>query len=174
MSDFLKLHELQNARLPCPSLAPRLCSDSCPLSWWCHPTILSSVVAFSSRPQSFPATGCFPMNQLFTSGGQSIGTSFSASVLPMNIQVSFPLGLIGLILLSKGLSRVFSSTTVWRHQFFSAQPSLWSNSYIHTWLLKKKNLALPIQNFVSKVKFLIFNMLSWFVIALAFLPKSVF
>ena len=100
-------------------------SNSCPLSQWCHPTMSSSVVPFSC-PQSFPASGSFPMSQLFTSGGQSIGASASASVLPMNIQGWFPLGLTGLIsLLSKGLSRIFSSTTVRKHQFFSTQPSLW-------------------------------------------------
>ena len=89
-------HGLQQIRLPCPSLSPGVCSNSCPLSWWCHPTISSSVVPFSSRLQSFPASGSFPMNQLFASGGQSIGASASASVLPMNIQDWFPLGLTGL------------------------------------------------------------------------------
>ena len=98
-----------------------LCSNSCPLSWWCHPTILSSVIPFSSCLQSFPASGSFPMSQFFTSGGQSIGVSASASVLPMNIQDWFPLGLTGLVSLqSKGLSRVFSNTTVQKHQFFGA------------------------------------------------------
>ena len=112
------------------------CSNSCPSSQWCHPTISSSVAPFSSCPHSFAASGSSPVNQLFTSGGQSNGTS--ASVLPMNIQDSFPLGLTSLISLqSKGLSRVFSSTTFLKHQFFSAQPSLWSNSHIHTWLLEK-------------------------------------
>ena len=109
-------------------LSSRVCSNSCPLSRWCHPTISSSVVPFSSCPQSFPASGSFPMSQLFLSGGQSIGAS--ASVLPMNIQGWFHSGLPGLIsLLSKGLSRVFSSTTIWKHHFFSTQPSLWSNSH---------------------------------------------
>ena len=113
------------------------CSNSCPLCQWCHPTISSSVAPFSSCPQSFSASESFPMSQLFASGGQSIGTSASASVLPMNIQSWLPLGLTGLIfLLSKGLSRVFSSVTVWKHQFFSTQPSWRSNSHIHTWLLK--------------------------------------
>ena len=103
-----------------------------------QPTTSSSVAPFSSCPQSFPASGSFPINQLFTSGGQSIGASALASVLPMNIQGWFPVGLTGLIsLLSKGLSRVFSSTTIWKHYFFSAQPSLWSTSHIHTWLLEK-------------------------------------
>jgi len=119
MSDSLRPHGLQHARLPCPSSTPRACSNSCPLSWWCHPTISSSVIPFSSWPQSFPASGSFPVSQFFTSGGQSIGVSASASILPMNIQDWFPLGLIGLIFLqSKGLSRVFSNTTVQKHQFF--------------------------------------------------------
>ena len=116
---------------------PRVCSNSCSLSQWCHPTISSSVIPFSSCPLSFPASGSFLMSQLFTSGGQSIGASASVSVLPMNTQGWFPLGLTGLILESKGLSRVFSNTTVQKHQFFSDQPSLWSNSYIHTWILEK-------------------------------------
>ena len=108
---------------------------SCPLSRWCHPTISSSVAPLSSCPQSFPASGSFPVSQFFASSGQSIGAS--ASVLPMNVQDWFPLGLTGLIsLLSKRFPRVFSST-VQKHQFFGAQPSLWSNSHIHTWLLEK-------------------------------------
>jgi len=127
---------LQHTRLPCPSLSLRVCSDSCPLSWWYDPTISSFVTSFSSCLQSFPASGSFPMSWLFTWGNQSIGAS--ASALPMNIQGWFPLGLIGLIsLLPKGLSRVFSSTTVQKHQFFSVQPSLWSSSHIHKWLLEK-------------------------------------
>ena len=122
VSDSLWPHGLQYARLPCPSLSPSVCANSCPLSWWCHPIISSSVPLFSCR-QSFPASGSFPVSWLFTSGDQSIGTLASASVLPMNIQGWFPLGLTGLISLqSNGLSNVFSSTTV--HQFFSAQPSL--------------------------------------------------
>ena len=107
------------------SSTPRVCSNSCPSSWWCHPTILSSVVPFSSHLQSFPASRSSLMNQFFASGGQSIGVSASASVLPMNIWYWFPLGLTGLISLqSKGLSRVFSNTTVQKHQFFGAQLSL--------------------------------------------------
>ena len=107
-------------------------------SWWCHPTIASFVVPFSSCFQSFPASQSFLMSQLFASGGQSIGASASASVLPMNIQDWSPLGLTGWILSqSKGLSRIFSRTIVWKHQFFSTQLSLWSNSHIHTWLLEK-------------------------------------
>ena len=116
VSNSLRPHGLQHARLPGPSLSPRICSNSCPFSQWCHPTILSFVIPVSSFPQSFPASESFPVSQLFASGGQSIGVSASASVLPMNIQGWFPLGLTGLIsLLSKGLSRVFSSTTVWNH-----------------------------------------------------------
>ena len=124
--------------LPCLSPIPRACSNSCTLSQWCHLTISSSVVPFSSCLQSFPASGSFPMSQFFTSDGQSIRVSASASVLPMNIQDWFPLGWTGwLSLQSKGLLRVFSNTTVRKHQFFSAQLSLWSNSHIHTWLLEK-------------------------------------
>ena len=133
MSDSLRPHGLQHTRPPCPLPTPGVYSNSCPLNWWCHPTISSSVVPFSSLLQSFPASGSFPMSQLFVSGGQSIGVSASASVLPMNIQGWFPLGFTDLILLSKGLSTIFSSTTVWKHQFFSIQPSLWSNFHICTW-----------------------------------------
>ena len=115
-------HGLQHTRPPCPSPTPRVYSNSCPLSWWCHPTISSSVIPFSSCPQSFPASGAFQMSQFFASGGQSIGVSASASVLPMNIQDWFPLGWTDWISLqSKGLSRVFSNTTVQKHQFFGAQ-----------------------------------------------------
>ena len=113
----------------------RVCSNSCPLRWWCHPTISSSAAPFSCGLQSFSASGSFPMSWLFPSGGQSIGASSSASVLPVNIQGTFSLGLNSLIFLSKKLSRVFSSTTIGNHQFFGAQPSLWS--HIHTWLLEK-------------------------------------
>ena len=137
-SDSLWPRGLQHTGLPCPSPTPRVCSNSCLLSQWCHPTISSSLVPFSSRLQSFLASGSFLMRWLFTSGGQSIGASASTSGLPMNIQGWFPLGWTGLISLqSKGLSRVFSNTTVQKHQFFCAQPSSWSNSHIHTWLLKK-------------------------------------
>ena len=131
-------HRLQHTRLRCPSLSPRVCTNSCPLSRWCHPTISSSAAPFSFNLQSFPASGSFPMNQLFTSGGQSIGASASALFLPRNIQGWFPLGLTSLIsLLPKGLSRVFSSTKIEKHQFLGAQPPLWSNSHIRTWLLEK-------------------------------------
>ena len=143
MSDSLRPHGLQQARLPCPPPSPGPCANSCPLSWWHHSTILFSVVPFSSSLQSFPASGSFPMSQLFASGGQSIGASASVSVLPMNIQGSFPLGWTGLISLqSKGLSRVFSSTTIWKHQFFGTQPSFWSNSHICTWSPEKPQLWL--------------------------------
>ena len=125
MSDSLQPHEPQHARPPRPSPIPRACSNSCPLSQWCHPTISSSVIPFSSCLQSFPASGSFPMSQFFTSGGQNIGVSASTSVLPMNTQDWSPLGWTGWISLqSKGLSRVLSNTTVQKHQFFSAQLSL--------------------------------------------------
>ena len=128
--DSLRPHELQHTRLPCPSPSPGVCSNSCPLSQWCHPIISSSVTSFSSCPQSFPASGSFPMSLLFASGGQCTGGSASTSVLPMNIQGWFPLGLTGLILLSKGLSRVFSSTTArisslkWRKGWMTSQAIL--------------------------------------------------
>ena len=137
MSNSLQPHEPQHARPPCPSPTPRVYPNSCPLSWWCHPPISSSVVPFSSCLLSFPASGSFQMSQLFASGDQSIGVSASASVLPINTQDWSPLGWTGWISLqSKGLSRVFSSTTVQKNQFFGSQPSFWSNSHIHTWLLK--------------------------------------
>ena len=123
LSDSWGPHGLQHARLPCPSPSPGACSNSCPLSQWCHPTISSSVIPFFSCLQSFPASGSFPMSWLFVPTGQNIGVSASASVLPMNIQSWFPLGLTGLIsLLSNGLSRVFFSNTFQKHQFFGAQP----------------------------------------------------
>ena len=122
--DSLWSHGLQHARPLCPSPTPGVYSNSCPLSWWCHPTISSSVIPFSSHLQPFPASGSFPMSQ-FTSGGQRIGVSASTSVLPMNIQDWFPLGWTGWISLqSEGLSRVFSNTTVQKHQFFGTQLSL--------------------------------------------------
>ena len=125
VSDSLRHHEPQQTRPPCPSPTPRAYSNSCPLSQWCHPTISSSVVPFSFCPQSFPASGPFPMSQLFTSGGQSIGVSASTSVLPTNTQDCFPLGWTSWISLqSKGLSRVFSNTTVQKHQFLDTQLSL--------------------------------------------------
>ena len=138
MSDFLQPYEPQHLRPPCPSPTPRVHPNPCPLSQWYHPTISSSVVPFFSCPQSFPASVSFQMSQLFASGGQSIGVSASTSVLPMNTQAWSPLGWTGWISLqSKGLSRIFSNTTVQKHQFFSAQLSSQSNSHIHTWLLEK-------------------------------------
>ena len=129
-------NQLQHARLPCPSPSLGAFSNSCLIL--CHTLIL-----LSSCPQSFPASGSFPVSRLFASGGQSVEASTSASVLSMNIQGWFPLGLTGLISLqSKGLSRVFSNTTVQKHQFFGTQPSLWYNSHIHTWLLEKPKLWL--------------------------------
>ena len=119
VSDSLWPQGLQHPGLPCPSLSPGIWSNSCPLSWWCHPIISHPVISFSSRLQSLPASGSFPTSQFFTSGGQSTGVSVSASVFPVNIQGWFPLGLTGLISLkSKGASRVFSRTTVQKHQFF--------------------------------------------------------
>ena len=139
MSASLQSHGLQHARPPCPSPTPGVYSNSCPLTQWCHPTISPSVIPFSSCPQSFPASGSFQMSQFFASGGQSIGVSPSASVFPMNIQDWFPLGWTGWISLqSKGLSGVFSNTTVQKHQFFGTHLFfLQSNSHIHTWLLEK-------------------------------------
>ena len=138
MSDSLWPHELQHARPPCPSPTSGVYPNSCPWSQWCHPVISSSVIPFSSCLQSFPESGSFQMSQLFTSGGQSIGISVSASVLPVNTQDWSPLGWTGWISLqSKGLSRVFSNTTVQKHQFFGVQPSSQSNSHIHTWPLEK-------------------------------------
>ena len=138
MSDSLQPHELQHARPPCSSLTPGDYSNSCPSSWWCHPTISSSVIPFSSCPQSLPASGSFPMSQFFAWGGQSTGVSASASVLPMNTQGWSPLGWTGWISLqSKGLSRVFSNTTVQKHQFFGAQLSSQSNSHMHPWPLEE-------------------------------------
>ena len=126
MSDSLRPHEPQHARSPCPSPTPRVHQNPCPLSWWCHPTISSSVIPFFSCPKSFPASGSFPMSHLFLSGGQSIEVSASTSVLPMNTQDWCPLGWTGWISLkSKGLSRVFSNTTVQKHQFL-ALSSLYS------------------------------------------------
>ena len=133
VSDSLRPHESQHTRPPCPSPTPRVYSNSSPSSRWRHPAISSSVVPFSSCPQSLPASGSFPMSQFFAWGGQSIGVSASASVLPMNTQDWSPLGWTGWISLqSKGLSRVFSNTTFQKQQFFSAQPSAQSNSHIGT------------------------------------------
>ena len=139
VSDSLRPHELQHTRPPCPSSTPRVHSNTCPSSRWCHPAISSSVILFYSFPHSLPASESFPkMSQLFTWGGQSIGVSALASVLLKNAQDWSPLGWTGWIsLLSKGLSRVFSNTTVQKHQLFGAQLSSQSNSHIHTWPLEK-------------------------------------
>ena len=151
MSNSLWPHGLQHTRLPCPPPTPGACSNSCPSSWWCHPTVSSSVTPFSSSLQSFPSSGFFPVSQFFASGGQSSGASASASVLPVNIQDWFPLGLTGLISLqSRGLSRVFSNTTVQKHQFFGTQ--LFMVQLSHPYMItEKKNIALTRWTFVGKV-----------------------
>ena len=152
MPNPLQLHELQHTRLLCLLLSPGVCSDSCPLRWWCHPTISSSAALFSSHLQPFPASRSFPMSWLFTTGGQIIGASASASVLPKNIQGWFSLGLTGLVsLLSKGLLRILSSTTVWKHQFFSAEPSLWSNSHVTEYSLMLRTVLSSFANVDSTV-----------------------
>ena len=162
-------HGLQHARPPCPSPTPRVYSNSCPLSWWCYPTISSSVVPFSSHLQSFQASWSFQMSQFFSSGSQSIGVSASTSVPPMNIEDWSPLGWTGWVSLqSNGLSKVFSNSTVQEYQFSSVQLSLQFNSHIHTWLLKK-NISLTRWTLVGKVKSLLFNMPSRLVIT--FLPR---
>ena len=138
VSDSLRPHESQHTRLPCPSPSPRVHLNSRPSSRWCHPAILSSVIPFSSCPQSLPVSGSFSMSQLFAWGGQSTGVSALASFLPKNTQDWSPLEWTGWISLqSMGLSRVFSNTTVQKHQFFGAQPSSQSNSHIHTWPQEK-------------------------------------
>ena len=164
MSDSLRPHGLQHARPPCPSPAPRVYSNSCPLSQWCHPTISFCVIPFSSCLQSFSASRSFQMSQFFASGGQRFGVSASASVLPMNIQYLFPLGWTGLISLqSKGLWRLFFNTTVQKHSFFIVQLP-------YPYMTTGKTIALTRWTFVGKVTSLLFNMLSRFVIA--FLPRS--
>ena len=138
VSDFLQPHESHNARPPCPSPTPGIHSKSCPSSQWCHPAISSSVIPFSSCPQSLPTSESFPMSQLFTWGGQNTGVSALASVLPKKSQGWSPSERTGWSSLqSKGLSRVFSSTTVQKHQFFSTQLSSQSHSHIHTWPQEK-------------------------------------
>ena len=160
MSDSLRPYELLHNRLPCPLLFSRVCSNSCPFSRWCHPTTSSSVISFSCSLQSFPASGSFPVSPLFASGGWSIGASASASVLPMNIQGWFPLGLTGLIFLqSTGLSRVFSSITIWKRQFFWHLP-FFMVQISHPYMTTRKAIVLAIWTFVSKVTCLLFNMLS--------------
>ena len=138
VSDSLRPHELQHTRPPCPSPTPGVHPNSCPSSWWCHPAISSSVVPFSSCLQSLPASEYFPMSQLFTWGGQSTGVSALAPFLPKNSQGWSSLEWTGWISLqSKGLARVFSNTTIQKHQFFSAQLSSQSNSHIHNFKLKR-------------------------------------
>ena len=138
LSNSLRPRELQHTRPPCPSPTPRVNPYSCPSSQWCHPANSSSVIPFSSCPQSLPASGSFPMSQLFTWGGQSIGVSALASSLPNNTRDWSPLEWTGWISLqSKGLSRVFSNTTAQKHQFFGTQLFSQSNSHIHTWPLEK-------------------------------------
>ena len=155
----LRPHELQHSRLPCPSLSPRVCSNWCPLSWWCHPTISSSVAPFASCLQSFPASGSLPMSQLFTSGGQSTEASALASALPVNIQGWFPLGLTGLnSLQSKELSSLLQhhsskASVLRRSAFFMVQLSRLDTT-------TRKTIALTIQTFASKVMSLLFNTLS--------------
>ena len=139
VSNSLRPHESHHTRPPWPPPTPGAYSNSCPSSWWCHPAISSSVVPFSSCPQSFPASGTFPISQLFVWGGQSTGVSTSESVLPMNTQDWSPLGWTGWISLqSNRLSRVFSNTTIQKHQFWGIQLSSQSNSHIHTWPLEKQ------------------------------------
>ena len=155
MSSSFQLHVLQHARLPCPSLSPWVCSNSCPLSRWCHPTVSASATPFSSCPQSFPASGTFLMSQPFASDGQSIRVWASASVLPVNIQGWFFLGWTGLSLLqSKGLSRVFSNTKIWK-QCFSAQSFLRVHRS-HPYMTTRKAITLTIRTFVGKAMSLLF------------------
>ena len=169
VSNALWPHELQHARPPCLSPTPRVHPNPRPLCWWCHPTISSSVVPFFSCPQSFPVSGHFQVSQLSASDGQRIGVSASASVLPMNTQDWSPLGwTVWISLQSKGLSRVFSNTTVQKYEFFGAQLSSQSNS--HPYTTTGKIIALTRRTFVGKVMSLLFNMLSRFVIT--FLPRS--
>ena len=160
VSDSLRPHESQHARPPCPSPTPRVYSNSCPSSQWCHPVISSSVIPFSSCPQSLPASGSFPMSQLFAWGGQSFGVSVSASVLPMNTQDWSRLRWTGWIALkSKGLSRVFSNTIVQKQQFFWCSPFFTVKlSYPNT--ITRKTIALTRRTFVGKIMSLLFNILS--------------
>ena len=170
MFESLRTYWLQHARPPCESPTPRVYSNSCPLSRWWPSYYLVLFVPFSSRLQSFLASGSFQMSQFFTSGGQSIGVSASVSVLPMNAQDWFPLGSTGWISLqSKRFSRVFSNTTVQKHQFFGAQLSLWIQ-LSHPYMTTGKTIALTRWTFVDKVMSLLFNMLSRLVIT--FLPRS--
>ena len=160
---------LWHTRFLCPQLSPEVWSDSCLLSWWCYLTVSFSAAQFSFYLQSFPASGSFPVSRLFASGGQSIAVSVSASLLSMNIYGWFPLGCTGWMSLHpRGLSRVFSSPTIQKHDFFGSQPSLWFNSHIHTWLLEKTT-ALTTWSVVSQEMPLLFDMLSRFL--KAFLPR---
>ena len=164
MSDSLWPHELQHVRLPCPSATPRACSNSCLSCWWCHPTISSSVVPFSSCPQSFPASGSFQMSQFFASGSQSIGISASASVLPVNIQDWFQIRMDWLDLLAVQRTHHSSKASIlWRSAFFIVQ-------LLHSYMTAGKTKALTRCTFVSKAMSLLFNMLSRLVIA--FLPRT--
>ena len=169
VSDSLQPHGLQHARTPCPSPTPRAYSNSCPLSWWCHSTISSSVVPFSSHLQSFPASRYFPMSQFFTAGGQSIGVSASASVLPMNTQDWSPLGWTGWSSSCPGDSQesspkpLFKTSILWHSAFFTVQHS-------HPYMTTGKTIALTRWTFVGKVTSLLFNTLSRLVIT--FLPRS--
>ena len=168
MPESLQPYELNHARLPCPSLSPRVCSNACPLSQWGNPIISSSSTLFSSCPLSFPASGSFSVSQLFTSGSQSIGASASASVLPMNIQGWFPLGLTAIQKTLKSLLQHHNlKASILQHSAFSYGPTPTS-----VYMTTGKTLALTRQIFVHKVMSLLFNMLSSFVIA--FLPRSVF
>ena len=161
--DSLRPHGLQHARLPCLPPSPRVCSDSCPSSWWCHPAISPAVIPFSSRLQSFPASGSFPMSQLFASGGQSIGASASASVLPVNTQDWFPPEWTGWISMqSKGLSSLLQhhnskASILWHSAFFTVKLS-------HPYMTAGKNIALTRRNLVGKVMSLLLNILSRLVI----------
>ena len=168
MSNSLKPHELQHTRLPCPSLSPRVCWNSCPLSWWCHPTISSSVVPFSSCPQALPASGSFPVSWLFASGGQSIGASASASVLPMNTLISFRIDWLDLLAVQETLKSLLQhhnlkTSILWHSTFFM----VW---LCHRYMTAGKAIALTMWTFVSKMMSLLFNTLSRFDIA--FLPRS--
>ena len=168
MFNSLRPHELQHLRIPCPSLSPGICSNSCPLSQWRHPTISSSVVPSSSCSQSFTASGSFPVSWLFASGDQSIEASASASVLPMNIQGWFPLEWTGLIsLLSKGLFRVFSNTTIQKHQFHTQTFFIVQFSY--QYMTTGKTIAFTVWIILAVIS-LLFNILSRFVTA--FLPRG--
>ena len=171
MSDSLWLHESQHTRPPCPSPTPGVYPNPCPPSQWGHAVIWFSVVPFSSCPQSLPASGSFPMSQLFAWGGQNVGVSASTSVLPMNTQ-DWSLGWTGWIFVqSKGLSRVFSNTTVQKHQSFSIQLSSSSNS--HPYMTPGKTIALTRQTFVDKVMSLLLNVLSGLVITFLSMSKHI-